>query len=315
MRILTQSLITRVPRFRSRSSVAVLGWFALLAASCSAEQTVATEVDGAWSPPGRQWLVDNLSVARANCDVYQLEEDISIQGQLDEQLRGQEACEETLLSLMGARPRGSVETHEESGAFHQLALSLFGLLAMDLGPVHHVDELAGAHPNSLVGSCFQQEVEYVGDFMGVEQVGPTIFNLVTSSVVHTEVEQLDEDTPFLEGVESDVLVYAKVEHGTRTLTLNGSYFIAAPHVFSSSLLLHEAAHVYMDTHHTPCLSDLDVGPICDSDWDGAWGFGFGLIGVASTSLSEDGWFGYHGRWGTDVRPADVINAEHGRVAE
>ncbi len=156
------------------------------------------------------------------------------------------------------------------------------LARLDLGTVDGLEHgIADSH-GDYVREPFIEAVRLAAETLGHDEVGPTVYDMVTSAVDGYGLWD-DETSPTVEGFiyESDGFpVHVDPAAGTVVITTTdwGNFPM---HVG----LVHAMAHVWVGDAHDECEDSFYTfqpyyyavkgEEACDEDWDGAWGFSAG----------------------------------------
>ena len=167
----------------------------------------------------------------------------------------------------------------------------FYLLGRDLGTVAELDELSDEVDLWAIRETFITEVQAVAQEQGYDEVRPALYNLVMSTILRTLYShELHEDAA------------ASFTRSSRTLRVR----LPGDPVATATLLVHEAAHGWLDTAHVECpdgytVQGDDVGGLraCDQDWSGAYG-----LACAAARLMYNGVPGYGSDDGTWLKLAE-----------
>ena len=159
-----------------------------------------------------------------------------------------------------------------------LVSAMIHLLAQDLGPLDQAGVFTDEDDPYCIHDPFLDVLEEVAEVLGHDQVGPTLYDFIMSSVEEVRYDPLGDD------------IKAQIDYQTRVVTINDEFIFEDRFV---TIMVHEAAHAYTQVRHVECPEGTawhhyDMSGLwwCDEDWSGARGIASGAGKLFSDSIPD-----------------------------
>ncbi len=175
--------------------------------------------------------------------------------------------------------------------------SVFKLAWLDFGAVDELDRGVADYHGDYVHEPFMDAVRSAAVTLGHDRVGPTLYDMVTSTIDGVAMDEgavpdADGDVAEVDGLG----LFVNVD--SHRVTLTGD---AARWEYGVGALVHAMGHVWTGHDHEACAESFYTfsqddyavkgDAVCDGDWQGAWAMSVGAM-TLGFEYGDDDDFGY-----------------------